>query len=118
MTWLDFRKQLALHEHVQMSSIQLVCYDKEKFDFDMEGGDCKKPDILISNVYTNNIVKYQVKDNKIPVDTTIKLAYENAIDKEVKERVAKMFPFCEGTPDWAISLLLENNNIDDTEKVI
>lgn len=54
MTWLDFRRELALQEHVPMSSIQLVDYDKSKFNFDYD----KNPDILISNVYTNNKVKY------------------------------------------------------------
>ena len=29
-----------------------------------------------------------------------------------------MYPFSKGTPHWAISVLLESNNIDDTDKVI
>jgi len=41
-------------EHVPVSSIQLVDYDKVKFDFSVE----PDTDVLISNVYTNNIVKY------------------------------------------------------------
>lgn len=50
----DFRRHLARQEHVPMSSIQLVDYDKTKFDFNYE----KEDNVLISNVYTNNIVKY------------------------------------------------------------
>ena len=39
-----------------LSSIQLVDYDLKKFDFSLPESDDSK--VLISNVYTNNIVKY------------------------------------------------------------
>jgi len=51
----EARRQLAKVEHVPLSSIQLVDYDLTKFDFSVEKDDSK---VLISNVYTNNIVKY------------------------------------------------------------
>jgi hypothetical protein len=52
------------------------------------------------------------------VSADSKIVYGDAITKETEERVAKMFPFSKGEPHWAISLLLESNNIDDVEKVI
>ena len=70
MTWIEFRRQIAKTEHVPVSSIQLVDYDKGKFDFDLDISDLnqtkekfeemlklKDPNILISNVY-KDIVKY------------------------------------------------------------
>jgi len=50
MTWIDFRKEIALDEHVPIKSIELVGYDKTIFDFNF----CKDETIMISNVYTNN----------------------------------------------------------------
>jgi len=50
--------------------------------------------------------------------TLTEQVYDNAITDKKKERVAQRFPFSIGSPDWAISLLLESNNIDSTEKVI
>ena len=70
MTWIEFRRQIAKAEYVPVSSIQLVDYDKGKFDFDLDISDLnqtkekfeemlklKDPNILISNVY-KDIVKY------------------------------------------------------------
>jgi hypothetical protein len=54
MSCSDARRQLAKVEHVPLSSIQLVDYDLHEFDFSVVD-DTK---VLISNVYTNNIVKY------------------------------------------------------------
>ena len=61
---------------------------------------------------------YQVNDLTATVSADSKIVYGDAITKETEERVAKMFPFSKGEPHWAISLLLESNNIDDVEKVI
>ena len=54
MTWIEFRRELARTEHVPMKSIELVGYDKIKYDFAYE----KDENILISNVYPKNIVRY------------------------------------------------------------
>lgn len=86
-------------------------YDKTKFDFDF----CKDETIMISNVYTNNFVRYQVKDYKPVVTNSSKVVYGNAVTKSVEERVNKKYPFSKGAPHWAISLLQEGNNIDETE---
>jgi len=69
-------------------------------------------------MYTNNIVKYQVKDNKVEESTDSKVVYGDTVTKEVEENVAKLYPFSKGVPNWAISLLKECNNIDETERVI
>lgn len=52
------------------------------------------------------------------VANSSKVVYGNAVTKKVEERVNKKYPFSKGVPHWAISLLQEGNNIDDTEKVI
>jgi hypothetical protein len=60
-----------------------VGYDKSGdngFDFDFDPK--SETTTLISNVYTNCIVKYQVKDNKVEESTTEKVVYGNAITKE------------------------------------
>jgi len=54
MTWIEFRRELAMAEHVPMKSIELVGYDKIKYNFAYE----KDENILISNVYPKNIVRY------------------------------------------------------------
>jgi hypothetical protein len=77
MTWIEFRKTIAEAEHVPIKSIELVGYDKTKFDFNY----CKDETIMISNVYTNNCVRYQVKDNKPAIATTSKVVYGNAVTK-------------------------------------
>ena len=89
-------------------------YNKDKFDFDYD----KTPDILISNVYEDYNVMYQVNDLTTVPSLDSKVVYGDAITKETEEIVARMFPFSKGEPHWVISLLLENNNIDDVEKVI
>jgi len=57
-------------------------------------------------------------DKMVEESTLTEQVYDNAITDKKKERVAQRFPFSIGSPDWAISLLLESNNIDSTEKVI
>jgi len=44
--------------------------------------------------------------------------YGDTVTPEIEESVAKMFPFSKDAPHWAISLLKESNNIDETERVI
>ena len=46
------------------------------------------------------------------------MVYGDTVTKEVEESVAKLYPFSKGVPNWAISLLKECNNIDETERVI
>jgi len=77
MTWIEFRKEIAEAESVPIKSIELVGYDKTKFDFTYE----KDETIMISNVYTNNFVRYQVKDNKPVAADSTKVVYGNAVTK-------------------------------------
>ena len=50
----EFRREVANYEHVAMSSIQLVDYDKEKYVHGM-GVDTETK---MDGLYTNNVIKY------------------------------------------------------------
>jgi hypothetical protein len=132
------RRQIAALEHVPATAIQLVGYDKNEWNFDIDKSDrdtdafkymkkddfdamlvkFKDPSILISNVFKTKVVKYQIKDIKVPDQTFSITVYGDCITKDEADRVAKMYPFSIGCPHWVISMLLEGNNIDKMEETI
>jgi hypothetical protein len=57
-------------------------------------------------------------DNKILESSDKKVIYDDVINKEIKERIIRKFPFSQGTPHWVLNILQESNNIDKFEDVI